>query len=274
MHIVSPLVTNREPAVFGDPSQRPLHNPPVPSQLFGALHTLSGYAPLDASFSQSSRTLFVVVGFVGVKFLRSLPRPAARTLDRLDAVYKVLQNHRIVYVGGSEHHCERDALPVDHKVALRARLSLIRRIRAGSWSLLFAGMLAESKEARSQSICSASPRPSKRTRCSFSHTPASCHSFKRRQQVIPLPQPISWGSISQGMPLFSTKMMPVRVARSSKRGLPPSGLGGSSGKSGSTISQSSSVTNSLAMFSTYPDLAVLKESLRIEALGDEDVSCD
>ena len=64
------------------------------------------------------------------------------------------------------------------------------------------------------------------------------------------------------MPLFSTKMMPVRVALSSKRGLPPSGLGGSSGKSGSTISQSSSVTNSLAMFSTYPDSAVLKESLR------------
>jgi hypothetical protein len=166
-----------------------------------------------------------------------------------------------VYVGGSEHHTERDALPVDHKVALRARLSLIRRIRTGSCSPLFAGMLAESKEARSQSICSASPRRSKRTRCSFSHTPASCHSFKRRQQVTPLPQPISWGSISQGMPLFSTKMMPVRVALSSKRGLPPSGLGGSSGKSGSTISQSSSVTNSLAMFSTYPDSAVLKESL-------------
>jgi len=69
MHIVSPLITNREPPVFGDPSQRPLHDPPVPSQLFGALHTLSGYAPLDASFSQSSRTLFVVVGCVGVYLL-------------------------------------------------------------------------------------------------------------------------------------------------------------------------------------------------------------
>jgi hypothetical protein len=28
------------------------------------------------------------------------------------------------------------------------------------------------------------------------------------------------------MPLFKTKTMPVRVARSSKRGLPPWGLGG------------------------------------------------
>src|SRR5215210_2457419 len=262
MDVVSPLVTNSEPAVFGDPSQRPLHDPSVPSQLLGALHTLPGYAALDASFSQSSRTLFVVVGFVGVKLLGSLPRPAARTLDRPDAVYEVLEDHRIVYVRGGEAHCERDARSLDHKVALRARLSLIRRIRAGSRSPLLAGMLAESKEARSQSICSASPRRSKRTRCSFTHTPASCHSLRRRQQVTPLPQPISWGSISQGMPLLSTKMMPVRVARSSKRGLPPSGLGGSSGKSGSTISQSSSVTNSLAMFSTYPDSTVLKESLR------------
>src|SRR5215207_10751531 len=64
------------------------------------------------------------------------------------------------------------------------------------------------------------------------------------------------------MPLFSTKMMPVRAARSSTQGLPPLGLGGSSGKSGSIISQSSSLTNSLAILLIYPDTAVLKEFLR------------
>lgn len=119
----------------------------------------------------------------------------------------------------------------------------------------------EPEEARSQSIRSASSRRSKRTRRGFPRTPASRHSFKRRQRVTPLPRPISQGSISQRTPLCGTRLMPVRVARSSKRGLPPSGLGGSSGKSGSTISQSSSVTNSLAVFSAYPDSAVLKESL-------------
>jgi hypothetical protein len=115
-----------------------------------------------------------------------------------------------------------------------------------------AGMEAESSEARSQSICSASPRRSRRTRCSLSHTPASCHSFKRRQQVIPEPQPISFGSISQGIPLFSTKTIPVRAARSLMRGLPPWGFGGSGGRSGAMVSHSSSVTSSLAMFSCYP----------------------
>ncbi len=68
----------------------------------------------------------------------------------------------------------------------------------------------------------------------------------------PDPQPISWSSISQGMPLFSTKTMPVRAARSLMRGLPPWGFGASGGRSGSIVSHSSSVTSSLAMFSCYP----------------------
>jgi DNA-binding CsgD family transcriptional regulator len=46
--------------------------------------------------------------------------------------------------------------------------------------------------------------------------------------------------------------MPVRAARSSMRGLPPWGLGGSGGRSGSMVSHISSVTSSLAMFSGYP----------------------
>ena len=272
MDIVSALVADRKSAVLRKPCQRALHNPPMPSQFLRTLHTLSGYAPLDAPFSQSLGALFVVVGFVGVHLIRALPRSASRTLYRLDRVQKLLENHRIVDIGGSADHTERDARPLDHNMALRARLSLICRIRSGSLSPLLAGTLAESREARSQSICFASPRRSKRTRCSFSHTPASCHSRKRRQQVTPLPQPISWGSISQGMPLFSTNRMPLRAARSSMRGLPPSGLGGSSGNSGSTISQSTSLTNSLAIFSTYPNSVVLKESLspsRLSGRGTE-----
>ena len=35
----------------------------------------------------------------------------------------------------------------------------------------------------------------------------------RRQHDTPLPQPISWGKSSHGMPVRSTKMMPVRAWR-------------------------------------------------------------
>ena len=49
----------------------------------------------------------------------------------------------------------------------------------------------------------------------FCHTPACCQSRSRRQQVIPEPQPIYWGSISQGMPLFNANKMPVSALQSS-----------------------------------------------------------
>jgi hypothetical protein len=188
-----------------------------------------------------------------MQFLGTPPRSSPTgTLDGLYSIEEFFKDHRVVDVCGREHYRERDAPSVRNKVALRALLSFICRIRCGFWAPLLAGMEAESSEARSQSIWSASPRRSRRTRCSFSHTPASCHSFKRRQQVIPDPQPISFGSISQGIPLFSTKTMPVRAARSSMRGLPPWGFGGSGGRSGSMVSHSSSVTSSLAIFSCYP----------------------
>jgi len=72
------------------------------------------------------------------------------------------------------------------------------------------------------------------------HTPARCQSRRRRQHVIPDPQPSSWGSICQGMPLRRTKTMPVRHARSETRGRPPCGRRAGIGKNGSTRSHNGS----------------------------------
>ncbi len=158
----------------------------------------------------------------------------------------------VVDVGRRVPHRERDAASVDHNVALRALFAAIRRVRAGLFAPPGAGTAAESKEALPQSMRLASPRRSSRVSCKRAHTPASCHSFRRRQQVMPEPQPISWGSISQGMPVLSTNRTPVRAARSSTRGLPPLGLGGRGGKSGSTTAHSSSVTSGFGMAPSYP----------------------
>jgi hypothetical protein len=175
-----------------------------------------------------------------------------RLANRLDGIHSLFQDLGVMDVGSRVSYRERDTVSVDHNMALRARFALIRRVRAGLLAPPGADTLAESKEALSQSISSALPSRSNKIRCSFSHTPASCHSLRRRQQVMPDEQPISWGSISQEMPLFKTNRMPVRVAHSSMRGLPPLGLGGSSGNSGSITSHNSSVTSALALFSSYP----------------------
>ena len=248
MDVVVSLVADREPTILGKPCQRPLHNPPVSTQFLGTLNSLSRYAYLDTPPAQRPTALLVVVGFVGVQLLGAFSRATStRAFDGLYSVYKLFKNHRVVDVGSAESYCEWDTVSVDHNMTLRARFAFIRRIRTGCCSPLFAGTLAESKEPRSQSIWSASPRRSKSSRCRRSHTPASCHSRNRRQQVTPEPQPISWGSISQGMPLFNTKTMPVRAARLSTRGRPPLGLGGSDGSSGSIVVHSSFVTSSFVI---------------------------
>ncbi len=79
--------------------------------------------------------------------------------------------------------------------------------------------------------------------CRRRQTPAFCQSRSRRQQVTPLPKPISLGNIRQGMPLLRTKTMPESTARSGIRGLPPLDLDGSVGSRGSTIRHSSSLTS-------------------------------
>ena len=113
MDVIPPLVADSEPTILGKPGQCPLHHPPVPAQLLRAFHAFSGYASFDASLSQRLRALLVVVGFVGVQLLGTLPRAAsARTLDGFDRVQKLLEDHRIMNVGCSEHHCQWDAVSV------------------------------------------------------------------------------------------------------------------------------------------------------------------
>jgi hypothetical protein len=110
-----------------------------------------------------------------------------------------------------------------------------------------AGTDALSRHARRQSMAPARPSRSRSTRWSRSHTPFACHSFKRRQQVLPEPQPISWGSICQGRPERSTNRMPASATRSGTRGRPPLGLGRSAGRMGSITAHRSSERRGLAM---------------------------
>src|SRR5215211_7230497 len=255
VNVVPPLVAYRQPAVTGEPCQRALHHPPVLSQFLAGVDPPAGDARGYAPLPERSAASREVVGFVCVQLRRTLARPTGKStgpLDRLYSVHGFFEDLRVVDVCSREHYGERDAPSVRNNVALRARFSFIRRIRAGLRSPLFAGTLAESKEARSHSMRSAWPRRFKSARCSSSHTPPSCQSRSLRQHVEPDPHPISLGSISQGMPLFRTKMMPARASRSGTRGRPPLGLGGSSGSRGSIASQSSSLTSSLLMPTSVP----------------------
>jgi hypothetical protein len=245
------LVAHIQPAEATQPGLGALHHPAVVPQSLARLAPFARNPTADPPPPQILPTVRRLVRLVGVHLGRPAARATSGLLDRLDGVQQRLEPTDVVHIGRGEVRRERDALAVDHNMALRARFAAIRRIRAGRLAPFFARTLVLSTLARDQSIPSRSPRRSSSTRCSRCHTPACCHARRRRQQVMPLPQPISWGNSSHGIPVRSTKMIPLSAARSESRGRPPFGLGGSGGSSGSTTVHSSSLTIGFAILPVY-----------------------
>jgi hypothetical protein len=163
--------------------------------------------------------------------MRSLPRPSAWSENRGDGIDHRLQHLRIMDVYRRMSDRQRDTLGVDHQVAPRSRFAPVRRIGAGFLSPLGVGTVPESSEARDQSIWSGNPGHYSRAGWRSSHTPVAHQSCKRRQEITPLPQSISWGSIFHGIPVLGTTRIPVNAARLPTQGSPPCGLGRSGGKS-------------------------------------------
>jgi len=251
MNISSPFVANLQATITIQPGQSPLHYPAMSTQPFTTLNSLSGDPWLDPAFSQNLAVMPTVVRFVGMQFLRAFPRSAPPVSDCRNGIHHHFQGRRFMHIGCRVPDHERDPLPFDHNMALRARFSTIRRVGASRFAPPGAGTLPASRETRVQSSCSASASRSNSKRCSCSHTPAACQSRSRRQQVIPLPHPISRGNISHGMPVLSTNRIPLKTARSETRGRPPFGFLTATGSRGSIICQSSSLTSCFAMPQSY-----------------------
>lgn len=238
MNISPAFIANSKPAELIAPGMGSFYHPTVSSQTVLGFDPSARDAGLDASISARTTAPRIVVSFVGVQLGRTKPRPASRTRNGRNAIQQIFQNLGVVNVGSRQQQAQRNALSIDEKMMLRARFAFVRRVGTGLVAPFLAATVAESTAARLQSISPARPSCSKSKRRNRSQTPACCHSLSRRQQVIPLPQPISWGSISQGMPLRRTNKMPVRAARSATRGRPPFGFGFSGGNNGAICSHS------------------------------------
>ena len=250
MQVGVTLITDEQAAVGVQPGEVALYYPPKATQARAGLDLSAGDAGRDAALAHGAAVARGVVLLVRVQFRRAPTRSAqlpARLVDRRDGVEQARQYGAGVDVGGRQERRQRDALALRDQVVLAAGFRPIDRVRPGATAPLFAEMREASARARLQSIRSASPSRFSSAWCSRRHPPARCQSRRRRQQVMPLPQPISWGRYSHWMPVLSTKMMPVSAARSGTRGRPPAGFGGSGGSSGSIAVHSESLTNGFAM---------------------------
>src|SRR5580698_860245 len=226
-----------------------LHNVSENAQAAAVCLAATGDFRADAAARQAHAMLLGVVSAIAHHLLRLSQRGARLARDRRDRVDQRDQLRHVMAVGPGENGGKRHAAGIDDKVMFRAFFPAVH----GAWSRFFPPCTARTDEestiTREKSISPAPRSLFSSSRWSWSQTPASRHSSRRFHSVMPQ-QPISWGKSSQGSPVLSTKMIPVRQTRSGTRGLPTPGVYGCFGRIGSTSSHSSSGTSGLLIVSS------------------------
>ena len=165
MHIGPSFVANTQATELIEPGKRALHQPAMASQAFFGFDATTSDAWGDATLTQGSAADRKIVGFVSVQFGGAFASSApAPTLTRgPNGIDHFEQYFRVMNIRSRQFHRQRDASPIDHKMALRARFAAIRWIRSGFGAPPGAGMLEASTDARFQSITPASPKRSNNT---------------------------------------------------------------------------------------------------------------
>ena len=144
-------------------------------------------------------------------------RPAAQGRNRVDQRQQLSD---VVAVRGRQARDERNPARVGENVMFRPRLTAIGWVRSSFFPPRSARTEALSTIARVRSSWPRRRNSVSNTSCSRRQTPVRCQCTSRRQQVLPDPHPISFGSICHGSPLRNTKKIPVSAVRSGTRGRP------------------------------------------------------
>jgi hypothetical protein len=152
-----------------------------------------------------------VVAAVGVEPVGVFFVAAAQRRDRVDDGEQV---SLLVLVRRGDTGGEREPVAVYGEVDLAARTAAVGRVFADSGAPLFAAtIVASTKTADQPTRFPATSRCCSRS-TSCGHTPARCHSSKRRQHVFPDGLPGLGGNSRHGIPHLSTVKIPSKHARS------------------------------------------------------------
>ena len=230
MNVLASFIANGQPTELVEPGHGAFDDPAMASQPLARFLAFPRDPDANATSSQMPPATQNVIRLIRMQLVGSHPALATRAAGRRDRINQFLKDDAVMPVGAGDLTGEWRAAAVGNKLALRAGRPLgtvaVCRVRPGRRLPFLAGILALSTQARSQSIWPACPSSSSSARWKRSQMPDVCQSRSRRQQVMPLLQPNSCGSISHGIPLRRTKTIPVRQARSGSRGRPPFGCGG------------------------------------------------
>ena len=243
-----PIVAYTQSSKLMQPGDSTFDNPPGLAQVAAMRGPSSGELMPDAALLQCQAVRGAIVGTIGLDKPGLSQWSTALSSNRLHAVDQRQQLRDVMPVGLGQNDIDWDALRIDEEVVLAARLTAIGWVRSPFFPPCAARTDELSATTREKLSLSAPRSLSSSTWCSRRHTPALCQARTRRQHVMPEPHPISWGSISQGIPDRKTNRMPVNTRRSSN-GLRPGCVlrRRLTGSSGWTIFHSSSSISSRAI---------------------------
>ena len=232
MDVGSFLIANSQAAKLIPPREGTFHDPPPSAQSAAMFSASLGEPGHDVAGTQTLPNRLCVITTVAYDAIRTMARTSMLSLQRWDCLNECECLLRIVTVGSGELDGQWNSAPVANQMTLAPEFSSVGRIRACLSPPKTARTELPSTTALDQSIRPQRASQSSRTKWMRSQIPSSCQSRSLRQHVMPEPQPSSCGSISHGIPLRRTKRIPVRQARSGRRGLPPLGPGGADGNIG------------------------------------------
>lgn len=270
--VIASFIANTKPAVLMKPRKAAFYHPPIYPETTAIVSSSFSKLRHNSPLAKLFAMWLAVIAAITKDAVRTLKRPANLTCNWWNAINQRQQLRDIMAVGTGQLYRQRDTVGIRYQMVLRAFFAAICGIWACFHPPKTARTEAESTTAREKSICSACRNLLSKTLWILSHTPAFCQSRRRRQQVIPEPQPISKGRSSHAMPVLSTKRIPVSTSLSGT-GLRPGywDLRFFFGISGSMISHNSSSSIGFAMSSLLACFSNI-QLLMLSAMNTKNIS--
>ena len=214
MDLGKSLVADSKTMEIMEPSMSTFDYPSIFSKATAMLSAALRKNGFDTPIAQFLSVYFGVVSAIGIDDLRLLQRASADTTDGWNRINERQQLCDVMAISTGQDDRERHPICIGSDMVLGARSPTIYGVRPSFWPAPMARTEDESRITREKSIWPAVRNSASSSSCNRSHTPASCQSRKRRQQVTPEPQPISAGRSRQRIPVRNTNKMPLNAARS------------------------------------------------------------
>jgi len=214
MNIRTSLITNSQPTKLVQPGKATLNHPASFAQAATISSSPFSKQRFDTQKSQSNPMWLRVIATIALNNLRSLSRSPSFAFYWRNCFNKWKKLSNVMTISTGKFYCKGHSVSISYYMVLAAVFASIRGVWACFLPPKTARTDAESTIAREKSILSAFLNLLSKVWCILSQTPAFCQSRSLLQQVIPEPQPISFGKCSQPMPVFNTNNIPVKAARS------------------------------------------------------------